>query len=172
MRTTIASLALALLATGRPAAASAEDAGVAFFETKVRPVLVRHCYKCHSAQAGKHKGGLLLDSRAGLRKGGDSGPAVVPGRPGDSLLIRAVRHAGDTAKMPPKGKLSGAVLADLEAWVKMGAPDPRDRPTQRATAVTWAETLRTRRRWWSLRPVRKPSVPGVRDRAWPDDPVD
>src|SRR3954447_2068142 len=96
-----------------------------FFEKKIRPVLVEHCYKCHSAEAKKLKGGLALDSRAGLLKGGDSGPALVAGKPADSRLITAVRYADAELRMPPKGKLPDAVIADLEKWVGLGAPDPR-----------------------------------------------
>src|SRR5262245_50142894 len=115
--------------------AAADEAGDAFFERKVRPVLVEHCYGCHSAQAKKQRGGLLLDSREGLRKGGDLGPALVPGRPEQSRLIRAVRYGDEDLRMPPKGKLPATVVADLEAWVKMGAPDPRTGTAVKAPAV-------------------------------------
>src|SRR5206468_523702 len=96
-----------------------------FFENRVRPVLVQNCYKCHSQQAEKVKGGLLLDSREGLLKGGKTGPAIVPFNPDKSLLIQAVRYTNDDLQMPPKGeKLSEAQIADLISWIKMGAPDP------------------------------------------------
>jgi hypothetical protein len=171
MRLTLASLAAVFVASAVPAARG--DGGVEFFEKKVRPVLVQHCYKCHSAGAKKRKGGLALDTRDAARKGGDSGPAVVPGRPEASLLVRAVRHADEALKMPPAGKLPDDIVADLEAWVRMGAPDPRDvaAPAGAAT-VSWEEMLRTRRQWWSLQPVREPAVPAVKDAAWPDSPVD
>src|SRR4051794_2594901 len=84
-------------------AARADDAGVEFFEKKVRPVLVEQCYQCHSEAAKKRKGGLVLDTRDGARKGGDAGPAVVPGKPAESLLLKAVRHIDPDLKMPPKG---------------------------------------------------------------------
>jgi hypothetical protein len=103
------------------------DPGAEFFEKKIRPVLTEHCLKCHSKEAAdkkKLKGGLLLDSRDGWVKGGDSGPAIVPGKSTESLLIKAIKYDGDT-QMPPAGKLPDAVIADFEAWVKMGAPDPR-----------------------------------------------
>src|SRR5579863_8801932 len=103
----------------------ADDSGVEFFEKKVRPLLVTHCYECHSADAKKIGGGLLLDSREDVQKGGDSGPILKPGDLDASLLISAVRYTDDSVKMPPKGKLPAAAIADLEAWVKMGAPDPR-----------------------------------------------
>src|SRR5580765_6799850 len=103
----------------------ADDAGAEFFEKKIRPLLVTHCYECHSADAKKIGGGLLLDSRDDVQKGGDSGPVVKAGDVDASLLIAAVRYTDESVKMPPKGKLPAAAIADLEAWVKMGAPDPR-----------------------------------------------
>lgn len=175
MRTRLGLLALlpilALLTTQSPGAdAPPTVEGVDFFEKKVRPVLVDHCYSCHSAAAKKAKGGLLVDSRDALRKGGDSGPGLVPGKPEESRIIKAMRHDGDP-RMPPKTKLPDAVIADLEAWVKMGAPDPRDKATT-TTTTSWDEILRTRRDWWSLRPVKIPEVPAVTDAAWSDQPID
>jgi hypothetical protein len=128
---------------------AADSAGVAFFEQKIRPVLAEHCYECHSERARKVKGGLLLDSRAGWQTGGDSGAAViVPGRPDESLLIRAVRHLEDGLAMPPeKPALPASVIADLVAWVAMGAPDPRDGAPVAAR--------RADKSWWSLQPLAK-----------------
>ena len=125
-RTFIASLVLTGALNFR---ASAEDkpdaAAIEFFENKVRPVLVEHCYKCHSDKAEKLKGGLYVDSREGILKGGDNGPAIVPGDPDKSLLIKAVRYTDDNLQMPPKNKkLSSEQIADLEHWVKIGAPAP------------------------------------------------
>src|SRR5262245_8394395 len=121
--------AVGLLAlTGAPLRAAEPDrAGLEFFEKKIRPVLVEHCYSCHSAaaqKAQKLRGGLRLDTAAAVLKGGDTGPAVLPGKPGDSLLCKALLHAEDL-KMPPKQKLPEAVIRDFEKWVAMGAPDPR-----------------------------------------------
>src|SRR5262245_41792141 len=99
-------------------------AEVAFFEQHIRPLLAEHCYPCHSRQAKNPRGGLLLDSRQGWARGGDNGPAVVPGDPDKSLLIRAVRRQDDL-KMPPKRILSANQVALLVRWVRMGAPDPR-----------------------------------------------
>ena len=126
----------------------ADAAGVAFFEQKIRPVLVEHCYECHSEQAKKIKGGLRLDSRAGWLAGGDGGTtAIVPGKPEESLLIRVVQHLEDDLAMPPKKpKLPGAVIADLVAWVQRGAPDPRDGAA--------GEAKRADKSWWSLQPLR------------------
>lgn len=138
-----------------------------FFESRIRPVLSQNCYKCHSAQAATVKGGLLLDTRDSLRQGGDHGPAIVPGDPVVSLLIKAVRYVDPDLQMPPKGeKLSDSQIADLVTWVKMGAPDPR---------VAGLETPNPKlaaRSHWSFQAVSKPAVPAGRvgDRA--ANPVD
>ena len=114
----------------RLVSAETTPAGGEFFEKKIRPLLVDHCYSCHSAKSEKIKGGLLLDTRDGLLKGGDSGPALVPGKPDQSRLIKAVRYTDKELQMPPKDKrLAAEQIADLEAWVKMGAPDPRTNGT-------------------------------------------
>jgi hypothetical protein len=157
---------LAVLALGGPAGASDAD-GIAFFEKRVRPLLVKHCYSCHSAEAKKLKGELLLDTRAGVLKGGTSGPAVVPGDPGKSLLVKLVRHADESERMPPKEKLSAAEIADLETWVKMGAPDPRT-----GAAAAKALDLAKAKEFWSFRPVADPPAPAVKDSAWPLTAVD
>ncbi len=102
--------------------ASSTDAGIEFFEARIRPLLVKNCYECHSGQAKKIEGKLRLDSRDALRHGGESGPAVVPGDPQGSLLVRALRY--EDHEMPPKGKLPSSAIADVEHWVKLGAPDP------------------------------------------------
>src|ERR1700759_3343306 len=91
------------------ATVSAQDPGIAFFEAKVRPVLVEHCYSCHSQEAKKERGGLRVDTKESLRAGGDSGPALAPGKPDESLLIKAIRYQHEDLKMPPKGKLSPKV---------------------------------------------------------------
>src|SRR5580704_12079968 len=104
----------------KPARDQAE--GIAFFESRIRPVLVEHCYKCHSVGAAKPKGGLLLDSRKTIRAGGDSGPAVVPGDPGASLLLTAISHSDPDLKMPPKKeRLPESVISDVKTWIRMGA---------------------------------------------------
>jgi hypothetical protein len=136
------------------------------FEKKIRPVLAERCYSCHSASSGKHKGGLVLDSREGLLKGGDSGPAAVPGDPGRSLFLRAVTYA-DELKMPPKGKLPASVVEDLGAWIRGGLPWPADAATQARVA---AESVRSVP--WSFRPIRKPAVPAVRQNDWPANEID
>jgi hypothetical protein len=152
----------------------ADEAGIEFFEKKIRPLLVEHCYECHAAGAKKIGGKLLLDHSDGLLKGGESGAAIVPGKPDKSLLIQAVRYGDDAVQMPPKGKLPAAAIADLEEWVRRGLPDPRDQPPFVDANVdpAWDEILRTRRDWWSLQPVVKPAVPQPRDAAWPEQPID
>ncbi|TXT20046.1 MAG: hypothetical protein FD138_4286, partial [Planctomycetota bacterium] len=119
-------LAGALFADDKPAAKDLE-----FFEKKIRPVLVAQCYECHSTDAasrGKLKGSLAVDSRAGLLKGGDTGPAIMPGKPGESLLLKALKHDANVSAMPPKEKLSAAAVADFETWIAAGAADPREGP--------------------------------------------
>src|SRR5262245_30905077 len=143
-RTALACLVLAAL----PPAARADDPDL--FESRVRPVLAERCFKCHSAKAGKAKGGLRLDARDAVVKGGDTGPAVVPGKPGESLLLQAVRHAGDL-KMPPDGKLPDGQIAALEEWVRRGAPWPADPAGAAAADPSKAH--------WAFQPVRRPAVP-------------
>ncbi len=146
-------------------AADPTPADLAFFEQKVRPTLAAKCYSCHSAEAKKIKGGLRLDTAEGIRRGGDSGAAVVvPGQPNASLLIQAVRHDG--LKMPPDGKLSASEIAGLAEWVARGAPDPR-------TGAP-AEAKRADLSWWSLQPLTTPAPPfppGL-PAAWAPNPVD
>src|SRR5689334_21011145 len=117
----------ALLATVAIARADSNGDQEKFFRDAVQPILVQHCFKCHSHSSGKANGGLVLDSRNGWAKGGDSGPAIVPGKPDDSLLIQAVRY-GDL-QMPPTGKLPPESIAILERWVMAGAADSRTNDT-------------------------------------------
>ena len=105
-------------------AADSPAAGVTLFEEKIRPVLAEKCFKCHSERARKVRGELKLDTRAALLKGGETGPAVVPGNLEKSLLITAIRHADEDLKMPDKEKLPATVIRDFERWVKAGAPFP------------------------------------------------
>jgi hypothetical protein len=143
-------------------AAAADPAGLQFFEQKIRPVLVKECYSCHSTEAKKVKGHLLLDTRAGLLKGGDSGPAVIPGKVSESLIIKALRH--DEIAMPPQGKLAEAIVADFERWVKMGAPDPRDGGT--GTAKPQVVDIEAGRKFWAFRPPQRQPQPLVADKTW------
>ncbi len=137
----------------------------AFFENKIRPLLAQHCYKCHSVQAAKVKGDLLLDTRAGLLKGGKSGAAIVAGDPENSLLIKAVRYSDPDLQMPPKGeKLSDPQIADLVQWVKMGAPAP--------DISNFKSQISNPRTHWSFQPVTRPVPPAVTNGAWVKTPVD
>jgi hypothetical protein len=158
---------LAVALAGPPAAAADAD----FFEAKIRPVLVKECYGCHSAaaeKAGKLKGGLRLDTRDAVRGGGDSGPAVVPGKPAESLLVRTLRYDGDV-HMPPKGKLPDAVVKDFETWVRDGATDPRaGDAAPKPTGIDFAKG----KEFWSFRPPEPHAPPAVRDAGWPKRPID
>jgi hypothetical protein len=128
-----------------------------FFENRVRPVLAEHCQRCHGPK--KQEGGLRLDRRAAVLKGGDSGPAAVPSKPKESRLLAAVHRSGEL-KMPPDRKLPDAAVADLEKWIADGMAWPDDRT---ATAAKPAEL-------WSLKPVRDPPVPPRT--AWTRNPID
>ena len=140
-------------------------ADAAFFEAKVRPVLTKHCAECHGEK--KQKGGLRLDSRAAALTGGDLGPAVVPGRPADSPLVKAVRYHDDL-QMPPKGKLPDAVVTDLTEWVKRGAPWPgATGPAAKAEGGITDEM----RKHWAFQPIRRHQVPGDRKQETPN-PID
>src|ERR1041385_179681 len=148
-------------------AADLTPAQTQFFESKIRPVLVNNCYKCHSQQSEKVKGGLLLDTKDGLLKGGTTGPAVVPGDPEKSLLIKAIRYTDPDLQMPPKDKkLSDEEIANLTAWVKMGAPDPR------VATVAQKEWKDSGKNHWAWQKLTKPAVPEVQDASWPKTPVD
>jgi mono/diheme cytochrome c family protein len=130
--------------------ARADD--TAFFESKIRPILVERCYECHSADK-KQKGNLLLDTREGALKGGDTAPAIVPGDPSKSLLLKAIKWEDGNLQMPPKQKLSDSQIADLETWIKAGAPDPRTG----ARALTKIEKhLEDAKTHWSFLPVVDP----------------
>jgi hypothetical protein len=146
-----------------------------FFEKKIRPILVTHCYECHSHEKQTKEGNLTVDSRPALLKGGDSGPAIVPGDPEKSLLIAAVRQLDKDLKMPPDGKLSPTQIDDLAAWVKMGAPDPRVAVATNDLASAKPKagmTLEEGRQFWSFQPVKDPPIPGVKDAAWVRTPID
>jgi hypothetical protein len=164
----------ALLAIGLAAPAAAEPTAeqVEHFEKKVRPVLAEHCFKCHSSHAKKLKGGLLLDSRAGLLKGGDDGPAVVPGRPEKSRFIEAITYKNPDLQMPPKGRLPERAIADLTAWVKMGAPWPAESAAKAADARYAFDLQERKRKHWCWRPLQLRSPPAVKDAAWPRDASD
>jgi hypothetical protein len=145
---------------------------IAFFEQHIRPALVEHCYQCHSQgsqKEGKLKGGLFLDTRAGVLKGGDTGPALVAGDVSASLLLKAVRWEDSDTQMPPKKKLPPELIAHLEKWVAMGAPDPRDGAAGTAKREI---NIAQGREHWAFKPLSKSAPPEVRNSSWPRTPVD
>jgi mono/diheme cytochrome c family protein len=139
-----------------------------FFEKKIRPVLVSNCYQCHSASAKEVKGNLRLDTKAGLRKGGDLGPSIVVGKPDDSPLIQALKHQ-DGLEMPPKVKLSDEIVADFVKWVTFGAPDPRE-----ATASTVGSkiSMADARKFWSLQPPKLVKPAATVNTTWARSEID
>ncbi len=142
-----------------------------FFENSVRPLLVKHCYECHSQEAGKQKGGLLLDRKEGWVKGGDAGPALVPGTPAKSLLMHSVRYEDEDLQMPPKSKLSAEDIRVLEQWIAMGAPDPR---VESMVAASTKKTIdfTAARQGWAFRPLQKTTPPAVKQQDWPRKELD
>ncbi|MFN3651734.1 MAG: PSD1 and planctomycete cytochrome C domain-containing protein [Armatimonadota bacterium] len=154
-----AAFALAAEAPAPSPAPSAEQAR--FFESRIRPVLVSRCGACHGAK--EQKGGLRVDSRAALLKGGARGPAVLPGEPDGGTLLAALTHADGVPKMPPTGKLSDRELADLRRWIETGAPWPETRKPSGGEADGTH---------WSFRPIRRPAVPRVKNQAWVRNPID
>src|SRR2546423_201194 len=162
--------ALPFFPAGFACAAEFKSGDYEFFEKKIRPVLVEHCYKCHSASSEKLKGELFLDTKEGTLKGGESGkPAVVPGDADKSRLIEAIRYGNEDLRMPPKkagGKLSEEQIADFVAWVNLGAPDPRTgKVPQSAFHVP-------RSQHWAFQPPKESFVPEVKEGRWPQTPID
>ncbi len=147
---------------------AADPEGVRFFREKIEPVLKAECFGCHSQQAAELKGGLLLDSREAVLRGGDSGPAVIVGKGPQSPLIQAIRHEGGLAMPPKKPRLADAVIADFVKWVEMGLPDPREE----AVVVGDAAGLKESRRHWSFQPVKKSIPPTTQEAAWVKTPID
>ncbi len=144
-----------------------------FFEQRIRPILANECYECHGTK--KHKGGLRVDFRDGLLKGGESGPALIPGNAKKSLLLRAISHENPDDAMPKdRPKLGDSVIADFVAWVDQGAVDPRDQPPTISAPKNagWATTFAARKDWWSFKPVLNPAAPSVTNAGWSQHPVD
>jgi len=138
-----------------------------FFESKIRPVLVEHCYACHSAEAKIVRGGLQLDSHDAGRNGGDSGPAIMPGKPEESLLVQALKH--EALEMPPGKKLSDQIIADFEVWIRDGAIDPREevRPSK-LKPVDWESA----KQHWAFQSISNPSPPQLANSSWIQSPID
>jgi mono/diheme cytochrome c family protein len=146
-------------------AASAAD--MTHFEQRIRPLLIANCIDCHGPD--KQKGGLRLDSRAGWQNGGDSGPAVVPGKLEQSKLWHAVTYLDRDLKMPPKRKLKDSEIADLKLWIESGAPDPRD---EVAASGSKSKAARADASFWSFQPPKALPPPAVKDTAWPANDID
>src|SRR5687767_7625408 len=146
---------LLILAAASPA--RAQQVTNEFFEAKIRPVLAAKCYACHNSKMKEPKGYLTLDNREGLMKGGTLGPALVPGKPADSKLIHAIKYADPHLQMPPSGKLAEDGIADFEAWITGGAPDPRTDAAGAAVAkrrVVDEGEIEKGRRWWAFQAVK------------------
>jgi mono/diheme cytochrome c family protein len=155
---------------GSAAPTGTNAAGIEFFESKIRPLLVDNCYKCHSRQSEKVRGGFMLDTRDSLLQGGDTGPAIVPGHPEKSLLIKAVSYTDKDLQMPPKDKkLADEQIENLRAWVKMGAPDPRTAGPSAPATPAWLAA----RQHWAFQPVAEPPMPKIhRRKSWIKTPLD
>ncbi|MCA9064840.1 MAG: DUF1549 domain-containing protein, partial [Planctomycetaceae bacterium] len=144
---------------------SAQDEQLRHFENHIRPVLASKCVKCHGEQ--KQEGGLRLDTREAVLKGGDSGPSVVPGKPDESLLLSAVRYEG--LEMPPSARLSEVTVSQFDLWIRGGAAWPETDAPVREAAVGITEEDRT---WWAFQPIGSPAVPRADDDRWSENPID
>ena len=146
------------------------DLQIAAFEKKIRPLLHKHCFSCHATDAKTIQAGLVLDSRQGLHRGGDSGTVVVPGKPKASLLITAIEYNNDELQMPPKGKLSSSEIATLHQWVKQGAPFPEtpNKTLRQPKQIDFDQG----RQFWSFQPVNEQKLPTVKNSSWPRERLD
>ncbi len=140
------------------------------FEKKIRPLLETNCFACHSHKSGKSKGHLVVDSLGALLKGGDSGPAVVPGQPDKSLLLKAIGYQDEDLQMPPKGKLDKEQVALVREWIKMGAPWPGSADEKAVRSV--GKISDADRKWWAFQPLKAFPPPNVSDPAWAKNPID
>jgi len=172
--TFVASLAALPLCAQSPAS-------LEFFEKEIRPVLVENCYPCHSSALPTPMGGLFLDSKAGMRAGGNGGPILVPGDPTSSRLLKALSYNDTALRMPPTGKLPDSTIAAFEKWIAAGAPDPRDATPATTTAATPPKRgmdIETGRKWWAFQPVAPLPQPKVAKltnaklRQWPRQKLD
>jgi hypothetical protein len=150
------------------------SAGARLFESRIRPLLVEHCYDCHSEESGERKGGLLLDRESGWLQGGDTENAIVPGQPDASLLIKAIRHTDKDLKMPPKHSLDAAIVAEFERWVTLGAPGPKDDMGQTEFSRLGDQKFIFAKsaNHWAFQPVKTEQPPEVDDPLWNQNPID
>jgi len=171
---TVVLMAVALNTGPLSAQTMSEEDQAKFFETKIRPVLVRECYGCHSSQSGQARGGLLLDTRTSAQAGGDSGPAVVPGSIDESLIISSLQY--EDYRMPPGGRLSANIIRDFRTWVENGAFDPREQEIQKVQSEISAEDIERGREFWSFVSVEMPDQPSLDASLdsgdWASSPID
>jgi hypothetical protein len=157
------------MAQDEPISRDTAAAQTEFFEKKIRPILVERCYECHSGS--ESNGGLRLDDRQRVRRGGDTGPALVEGQPDASLMIRAVRYTNPDLQMPPSGRLPDDEIAALEQWVGSGAFDPREPTTDTPSPLT-GMSIDEGRAFWSMLPLSDPAIPSVQQTDWVQNPID
>ncbi|NNE90713.1 MAG: DUF1553 domain-containing protein [Verrucomicrobiales bacterium] len=151
------------------------DEQINFFESKIRPQLIEHCYKCHAKEGDKVRGGLLLDTRSASLRGGDTGPAVVPGNLNESLLYEAITYEDSSLEMPPKYKLPAHVIADFKTWIEMGAPDPRTDEADNKPAEKYSSTIdveAAREEHWAWQVPQKHPVPSTSHPEWARNEID
>ena len=145
-----------------------------FFEKKIRPILSKNCYECHSAKSKSLKAGLFLDRKAGWERGGRNGAVIIPGKPSKSILMNVLEYDNHDLQMPPSGKLSESVLADFEKWISMGAQDPRNSSLDEVFAVGGlkAKSLEEGRKFWAFKAIKPPSLPDDQKDEWIKDEID
>ena len=175
-KASLLALGLLLAPSAMRAAAdeAADRAGLAHFEKSVRPLLAQRCYTCHNAAAGVTRGGLALDTREGWTMGGSHGPAILPGQPDKSLLIKAVSYASPGLQMPPGGKLTDEEIAALKQWIQSGAPDPRLATGPGGKPRLTGLTPKARAHW-AYQPIHRQAVPVIKDKLlkpWVRTPID
>ena len=159
-----------LLQTTMHAFGQEDPKSIEFFEKKIRPVLVRECYSCHSSQTGQSRGGLMLDTQGYTHMGGDSGPAIVPGDLDESLLYNAMNY--EDFRMPPGGRLPQAVRNDFKRWIEAGAVDPRVEVIERSQGEISPEDVEKGREFWAFRKPVVPTTPKTPQSEWTRSPID
>ncbi len=167
-------LAIVIGASAHGGAEDTANGGSDFFERRIRPLLVQHCYECHSEEAQEQQGGLLLDRQSGWLQGGDTNKAVIPGDPDSSLLFAAVRYEHADLQMPPDGKLAADEIDLLRQWIQHGAPGPRDDlgETEFSQLGDQDHLFKRASQHWSFQPVRKSLPPTANNKRWDKSPID
>ncbi|HYG78285.1 MAG TPA: DUF1553 domain-containing protein [Planctomycetota bacterium] len=164
--------AAALLHPFSASGAESDAASIEFFEKKIRPALIEHCYKCHSAKSEKIKGKLRVDNRNALQRGGETGPGIVPGDPEKSLIIEAIVYKNPDLQMPPDNKLPDEMIQDFIAWVKKGAVWPNEKETHAVVEEKKLDYDKLRKEHWAFQPLKETPPPAVKNAAWPQSPID